>query len=62
MYCENNIKNILSVLIELVDGYTPEKEIKDYLWSQRQINESKTNENSKNYNIIKLNNITGEKE
>ena len=59
---ENNIKNILSILIELVDGYTPEKEINDYLWIQRQINESKTNEISKNHNIIKLNNITGEKE
>ena len=48
-------------MIDLVDGYTPEKEIKDYWWNQhRQIsnNEKDYQEN----NIINLSDSAGNKE
>jgi len=51
----NDIDNIISLFINLIDGYTPEKEISDYLWNHNQT--VKKNKSADYTNkIIELNN------
>ena len=55
-YIKNNeVNNIISLFSRLIDGYTPEKEISDYLWNQSRIDAAGRNAASNN-KIIELNN------
>ena len=49
-----DIKCIFENLIKNINGYTPEKEIKDYLWVEQQSSRSKGTVNQNNDNIVNI--------
>jgi FlaA1/EpsC-like NDP-sugar epimerase len=51
---ENDIKSILYLLLKIIDGYVPEKKIKDYLWNQSENDKSDQVEGAKHKNIVRL--------
>jgi FlaA1/EpsC-like NDP-sugar epimerase len=51
---ENDIKSILYLLLQIIDGYVPEEEIKDYLWNQSENDKSNQVEGAKTQNIVRL--------
>ncbi len=50
----HDIKGIVENLINNISGYTPESEIKDYLWTLKETKSKKTSSN-KNNNVVTLN-------
>ena len=61
-YIDNDeINSILETLIKNINGFTPEKEIKDYFWSQRQANKLKDSNSKQEEKVIMLPNKSTEK-
>lgn len=59
---ENDIRNILYLLSQIIDGYVPEKEINDYLWNQSENDKSNQAEHIESQNIVNLDAIKNGKE